>query len=101
MILVSLMSVISLTLLYNKNCVPVNFHQTERYFSDITATIFPRYVDINECAVSVTNECTQRCDNTPGSYRCSCDVTGYVLDNDGFTCSGKLQNLNVAKKTNV
>ncbi|XP_025083996.1 fibrillin-2-like [Pomacea canaliculata] len=42
--------------------------------------------DVDECADLQTNVCTQRCENTAGSYRCSCHVTGYILNNDGFTC---------------
>ncbi|XP_076459739.1 uncharacterized protein LOC143292928 [Babylonia areolata] len=43
--------------------------------------------DIDECSVAVTNQCTQTCENTIGSYRCSCHRPGYVLDNDGFSCT--------------
>ena len=35
------------------------------------------------------NLCDQFCENTNGSYKCSCQE-GYILDNDGLTCNGKL-----------
>ncbi|KAK7093001.1 hypothetical protein V1264_008666 [Littorina saxatilis] len=41
--------------------------------------------DINECALSSTNDCTQRCVNAQGNYRCVCNA-GFSLENDGFTC---------------
>lgn len=41
--------------------------------------------DINEC--SDGNLCSQLCNNTLGSYFCSC-VSGYRLLDDGATCEG-------------
>ena len=46
------------------------------------------YLDINECAVNIGN-CSQLCNNINGSYVCSC-WTGYGLNSDNKTCSGKL-----------
>ncbi|XP_013393617.1 sushi, von Willebrand factor type A, EGF and pentraxin domain-containing protein 1 [Lingula anatina] len=43
-------------------------------------------VDIDECAVNNGN-CDQRCENLPGRHMCSCTIPGYVLDNDGKTCT--------------
>ncbi|KAI8515788.1 hypothetical protein Bbelb_066010 [Branchiostoma belcheri] len=37
--------------------------------------------DVNECASVTTNDCTYVCENTPGSYRCTCSA-GYTLVND-------------------
>ncbi|KAK7495536.1 hypothetical protein BaRGS_00013234, partial [Batillaria attramentaria] len=45
--------------------------------------------NVDECALTATNPCTQRCDNTLGAYICSCDVIGYVLDDDRATCIPK------------
>ena len=42
------------------------------------------FPDINECAEE-TDRCSQNCQNTVGSYTCSCNA-GYRLDGDGFTC---------------
>ena len=44
------------------------------------------YVDINECDAS-NGGCEQRCNNTIGSFYCSCDI-GYQLDSNGYDCNG-------------
>jgi hypothetical protein len=41
--------------------------------------------DIDEC-VEGTDNCSQNCSNTIGSYQCLCDH-GYLLDSDGLTCN--------------
>lgn len=51
--------------------------------------------DMNECELG-TDECTQRCTNTEGSYTCQCN-DGYTLDSDMKTCTGNGQ-LNVNYK---
>lgn len=38
-----------------------------------------------------SNWCEQRCINTGGGYKCGC-LSGYSLQGDNVTCSGKLQN---------
>ena len=43
--------------------------------------------DINECQTD-NGGCTQTCDNTDGSYRCSC-WDGYELASDGHNCTGE------------
>lgn len=43
------------------------------------------FIDIDECQES-TSGCTQRCDNTEGSFVCSC-VPGFTLNTDNKTCS--------------
>ena len=45
------------------------------------------YPDIDECSAG-TDDCTQTCTNTVGSFTCGCN-SGYVLETDGFTCNGK------------
>ena len=42
--------------------------------------------DINECDVN-TDNCSQFCNNTIGSYQCYCE-DGYTLDSDEHTCNG-------------
>ena len=42
--------------------------------------------DLDECAEGV-DICDQRCNNTIGSYTCSCGE-GYTLNFDGFRCDG-------------
>ena len=44
--------------------------------------------DVDECSVDNGN-CSQRCNNTIGSYNCYCE-NGYSLDIDGMTCNGGL-----------
>ena len=34
------------------------------------------------------DECDHNCNNTVGSYTCSCD-DGYILDRNGLQCNGK------------
>lgn len=41
--------------------------------------------DIDECQYTLDPVCSQKCMNTPGSYRCGC-TTGYVLRPDLRTC---------------
>ena len=43
--------------------------------------------DIDECSDGTQN-CSQTCTNTPGSFICGCYNSGFLLDNDGFTCNG-------------
>ena len=43
--------------------------------------------DINECLM--VNDCQQKCENSEGSYRCSCNQ-GFVLNNDNRSCDGEL-----------
>ena len=45
------------------------------------------YVDIEECLLD-TDNCTQQCTNTDGSYYCSC-YTGYISNSsNNHTCIG-------------
>ena len=43
--------------------------------------------DIDECSMQV-DECDHTCNNTLGSYTCSCN-DGYLLDRNGLQCNGK------------
>ena len=43
--------------------------------------------DVDECTLN-TDQCTQNCANTNGSYTCSC-MSGYRLQADGKTCQSK------------
>ena len=43
-------------------------------------------LDINECGDN-TDNCTQVCTNTDGSFTCSCN-SGYTLVADGHSCEG-------------
>lgn len=44
-------------------------------------------VDYNEC-LDNNGDCEQECNNQIGSFQCLC-LDGYVLDSNGFSCSGK------------
>ena len=44
-------------------------------------------IDDNECELN-NGGCSQNCNNTLGSYMCSCEE-GYSLNFDRFNCSGK------------
>ncbi|XP_078571537.1 von Willebrand factor D and EGF domain-containing protein-like [Branchiostoma floridae x Branchiostoma japonicum] len=37
--------------------------------------------DVDECAMDFTNDCLYVCENTPGSYRCTCSA-GFILINN-------------------
>ena len=60
------------------------------------------FSDIDECSEGIVMidgsgggvgsddlRCEQHCDNTAGGYNCSCN-SGYSLDDNNQTCSGKL-----------
>lgn len=49
-------------------------------------------IDVDECALGSDNMCAQNCQNTVGSYTCSCN-TGYTLSSDGYTCDGEINSI--------
>ncbi|KRX14969.1 Low-density lipoprotein receptor-related protein [Trichinella nelsoni] len=48
-------------------------------------------MDIDECALSVTL-CSQKCENTVGSYKCHCDSRYFEPSDDGHSCIIKDKN---------
>ena len=42
------------------------------------------HIDINECAGNI-DDCAQVCNNTDGSFQCSCN-SGYSLSSNGRSC---------------
>ena len=44
-------------------------------------------VDVNECDIN-NGGCEHNCENTEGSYKCSC-LANYFLNRDGHTCTGE------------
>ena len=51
------------------------------------------FVDMNECTLG-THNCSQVCNNTEGSFVCSCNA-GYQLQDEGTTCTGMYQMLHM------
>ena len=55
------------------------------FFSKINSSLcFSTNADVDECMTAV-HGCSQICNNTVGSYTCSCKE-GYSLNDDGVTC---------------
>ena len=48
------------------------------------------YSDIDECVQGLA-VCSQKCNNTVGSYFCTC-MDGYELESDNHTCTGDQNN---------
>ena len=44
-------------------------------------------LDMNECT-NGNHSCEHNCQNTDGSYTCSCN-TGYNISSNGLSCNGK------------
>jgi hypothetical protein len=56
--------------------------------------MFLYYLDTNECLPDSPCRANATCNNTEGSYICTCD-SGY--SGDGFTCNGRIlmRNINI------
>ena len=57
------------------------------------------HADVNECTAE-THQCQQVCQNTIGSYMCTCN-SGFVLDGDGRTCRGMPKKVIVESKVSL
>jgi len=57
------------------------------FFSHTYLLLYYFVEDINECGINNGN-CESTCLNLIGSFACSCP-SGFILDNNGRTCSGK------------
>ena len=55
--------------------------------------MFLYYLDTNECLADSPCHANAICNNTDGSYICTCD-SGY--SGDGFTCNGKILFRNIS-----
>ena len=60
------------------------FANNDNFFK---GSLFCGYLDMNACNRG-TAGCSQICNNTLGSYICSCN-SGYTLDADNHTCNGE------------
>ena len=60
----------------------------------MTTTFFVIILDVNECLTD-NGGCTHQCNNTIGSYNCSC-WNGYELSSDNHNCIGKTVKSNIA-----
>ncbi len=61
------------------------------FWFDLFLYVSVTFLDIDECALPTGGHiCSYRCHNTPGSFHCSCPVTGYTLAPNGRSCQGKL-----------
>jgi hypothetical protein len=52
---------------------------------DLLKTSYKYHLDVNECLLNSTCDANARCNNTEGSYTCTCD-SGY--SGDGISCDG-------------
>ena len=50
---------------------------------------FRKHTDVDECTAG-TSGCSQRCNNSIGSFTCSCNP-GYALAPNGRTCNGQFK----------
>lgn len=57
-------------------------------FACCLIALTPALTDVNECWRYPGRLCAQTCENTPGSYHCSC-TAGFSLTFDGKNCEGK------------
>ena len=48
---------------------------------------------MNECATDASNSCEDICIDTESSYICDCSDNTEELQDDGFTCEGKSDNI--------
>ena len=71
-----------------------NKHKFQQFYYElITIIIVISFTfstkDINECSEHISG-CNQLCNNTLGSYNCTC-YTGYLLGSNGRTCYGEIK----------
>ena len=64
--------------------VSININYCTNDYATLTTSI---HADIDECALGISG-CNQICNNTIGSYTCSCYL-GYQIALDNRTCLGE------------
>ena len=67
-------------------CVGLLFVMFPCIHNALYVVVLKNSIDVDECSVD-NGSCSQRCNNTIGSYNCYCE-NGYSLDIDGMTCNG-------------
>ena len=60
--------------------------KTLKHFSNLSIIVIFQFVDLDECSLDY---CEQSCNNSRGSYSCSCRQ-GFILSDDKQHCSGKI-----------
>ena len=64
---------------------PIFKEACKKYFNNKNFVIS----DLNECRFKRISKCDQICENTPGSYKCTCRE-GFMMQFDGKTCIGRV-----------
>ena len=67
---------------------PLNLPYLLRRDSFLLFSFLDWLIDVDECSNTGLNDCSQLCENTNGSYQCSC-ASGFSLQPDKTTCTGK------------
>ena len=67
---------------------PLNLPYLLRRDSLLLFSFLDWLIDVDECSNTGLNDCSQLCENTNGSYQCSC-ANGFSLQPDNTTCAGK------------
>ena len=72
-------------------CVKVAYCCTDHEYSPNRSVIY--LADVNECIGA--HDCQQDCQNTEGSYECSCRE-GFTIATDGRSCTGAYTSMIIA-----
>ena len=67
--------------------VTVMVHNYQYCDNGLLSSLSVMFVDIDECRLG-KHQCAQSCQNTAGSYTCSCR-SGFTLSANGRRCNGK------------
>ena len=84
----TLMDEITVTATVNQNVQVIKKARKKKtFFAPVFCILFSSLSDVDECAGTNRCDANAECENTDGSYNCSC-ITGY--EGDGFQCTGKI-----------
>ncbi len=76
-----------ISLFYSSSICPLHAFMLVRMRAGPFMCLSVFFIDLDEC-VEELHLCQQVCQNTLGSYRCSCSP-GFQLSSDGTSCSGE------------